>query len=185
MITPPKMEHYGMKIGEGGMYEYYVHSSGYVWRRNKNTGAIYRNTIFMRNDKYCVKIDGRSEYLHVLIAKVFLAKYYKEGYDIVFKNGDRYDCNVNNLAFEKRSTLRKRTNKNSKKIVVEDEEKVRIFKSTRAAARWLKTSHQLISMIAKGEILNSYTLKGYKIYYLEDSNEEVKRIITRGMRKDL
>ena len=145
-----------VKIAEGKKGIYYASRSGEFFIKFKKSGKIrYIKKFKEPNLDYALVTILKTNYR----AKNLIAKHFIKGYtrnDVVIqKNGDMYDCNVDNLIVIPRSKHSKKHygQAHARKVgLYENDKLARTWSSARKCAKDLFCCNQTINRICNGEI---------------------------------
>jgi len=156
-----------------GSEKYQIDSVGNIRRKLKKG---FRNiSTFIKDEYYTVKVDLNGIYkeckVHMLIALAFgLIKQHGEVY--YFKNRNKTDCFLSNIAIISKSDLAKITGAYSnKKAVVKIDpngEIVEFYKSARECARCNYMSNQTISDRCNKKVKSKFAPDGYEYKWDSD-----------------
>lgn len=145
MKNKEKFEHYQVRIAESDRYIWYANSKGFVYKVLKSNGKVIQLSGYQKRGFKITKVRGYEENLSHLIASTFMRNYY-DGCLIGYKDGDKSNCNVENLFIYSREEHGKNTGYLSKGkgvLLVKDGKKKR-YRSVREAAKSIHVSDQTL-----------------------------------------
>lgn len=161
-------DHYQKLIFENDKYLYYVSSLGYVSRKTKKTKELKLKSSFIKDGRLAVNIAGKTFSLGQLIAKAFMRDY-KSNCCVGYKDGNRENCNIENLYLLTRYEEGKKVGKSNncgKCVVVRENKKTIKYRTIKAASKALHCNYRTLRDYLKGRYKSSVLdALGRTIYY--------------------
>ena len=163
-----KYSHHQKLIFENNKYLYYASSLGYISRKTKANGKERIKLSFVKDGKLAVDIAGKTHFLGQIIAKAFMRDYHKNCC-VGYRDGDRKNCNVENLYIltqQEEGKMVGKHNMRGKSVIVEENNTITKFKTIKEASKALYCSYRTLRCYLKGVYPTSVLdIPGRKIYY--------------------
>jgi hypothetical protein len=161
-------EVYALKVAESKLKIWYVSSDGSVTSVFKSINKKIIIHPFNKDGHATIKINGKETRLSRLIARNFIRGFNSQ-LRVGYKDGNKFNCNVNNLYLYTQTQHGKRTGykSRSKAVIVKEYRQEPIeYRSIRTAAKHLYCSYQTLLDYLSGTVKTSVLKKfGRKIYY--------------------
>lgn len=157
---------------EGYRFRYRVNEDGVVQKRLDDGNWRTMKAYISGRNRVCVKMrtaDNRKIDVPVvwLVADAFMGGR-RPGFNIIHKNGSKFDCASVNLAFVSKGTCAKISSTNRRKAVMKVDKAghvVAIYRSGREAAEKNYISQNAIWARCNGKVKDPYRLDGFDYKY--------------------